>query len=803
MNAMTEQQDRAAVYTNRELSWLQFNERVLEESEDKEVPLFERLKFISIFQSNLDEFFMVRVGSLFDQTLLNEVVYDSKTGMTAEEQLSAIFRGVRGLIPRKEASYRKVLAHLKEKNVEQINLDQLTPEEEDYFKCYFENEILPLISPQVIEKRHPFPFLKNKEIYVGVQLLTKNNGTKLGIIPASGYFKRVIYLPSKDKVRFLLVEDLILRYADQVFSKQQVVDKTIFRITRNADIDVDDQVVDVDFDYRDAMEELLRKRRKLAPVRLELNHSVRVELLQYFCQKLSLSEDQVFVDTCPLDLSFVFGLADKISAQKKLFYAPLTPQISGQIDETRSMMEQIAEKDLLFHYPYNSIRPFIKLLNEAAHDPEVFSIRITLYRVAKNSQVVSALIAAAEAGKEVNVVVELRARFDEENNIDWSKRLEEAGCNVIYGLPGYKVHSKLLLIARRHGSEVQYFTQIGTGNYNEKTSTLYTDLSMMTANPEIGANASAVFNSLFMGNFTETSTHLLVAPKCFKPPVIHLIDQEIAIAKSGNPAQILLKMNSVTDKELIDKLIEASQAGVNITMVVRGICCFKPQVPGFTENIRIFSVVGRYLEHSRILVFGLGDRQKIYISSADFMTRNTERRVEVAAPVTDESLKRKVLEVMDVLLSDNTKLREQQADGTYVHVRNDLPKVNGQEELFARAYREREAAVAQKEEERALALAEAQKAHAEEAAAVPQEAPKAEAPASETEAQKPQEEKPAEPEKPADPLFTPTEPENSKPLIPEDKKIPHTTEPQKEEAPKRPKNPKAFLRDFFRFSVNL
>lgn len=680
--------DRRKVYTNRELSWLQFNERVLEESEDLSVPLYERLRFIAIFQSNLDEFFMVRVGSLFDQTLLQQVVLDSKTKMTAAEQLEHIFKGVKHLLPRKEKSYFRLMDELSKEHIEQVDMSRLSSEDFEYLQLYFEKEIKPLMSPQIIDKRQPFPFLKNKETYVGVHLATKSGAVRMGVIPASGYFNRIVFLPSaKNTIRFVLVENLICFFAEQIFDHHQVVDKTIFRITRNADIDVEDEMVDVDFDYRDAMQELLKKRRKLAPVRLELHSNVSDDLLNYFCQQLTLSPEQVFFDSCPLDLSFVFALEGKVSHHKDLFFDPLVPQISNQINERESMIAQIEKKDILFHYPYNSIKPFIDLLNEAANDKYVLSIKITLYRVAKDSKVVNALINAAENGKEVSVVVELRARFDEENNIDWSKRLEEAGCNVIYGLPGYKVHSKLLLITRKIGNKIEYITQVGTGNYNEKTARLYTDLSLMTSRKEIGSDASVVFNSLFMGSVVDSTSHLLVAPLCFKPQVINLIDKEIAFAKQGEPAQILLKMNSVTDKVLIDKLIEASCAGVKIKMLVRGICCFKPGVTGLTENIEIYSIVGRYLEHSRILVFGLGDRQKIFISSADFMTRNTERRVEVASPIYSEPLKQMILDQLDLMFHDTIKLRKQNADGVYTREPgSSQPAINAQERLYEIAY---------------------------------------------------------------------------------------------------------------------
>jgi polyphosphate kinase len=692
---MIEIEDRKKVYTNRELSWIQFNERVLEESEDRTVPLYERLRFLAIFQSNLDEFFMVRVGSLYDQTLLKETVLDSKTKMTAHEQLQHIYHNVRALLPRRDRSYSHVMKLLAEQGIERVSLSSLSAEDFAFLKLYFDKEIAPLISPQIIDKRQPFPFLKNKENYVGVRLASKSGAVRLGIIPASGHFGRLIFLPSgsgSERIRFTLAEDLICLFAETVFEKHQVLEKNIFRITRNADIDVEDEMIDVDFDYRDAMQELLKKRRKLAPVRLEIRGKSSMEFLSYLCEQFTLSEGQAFFNECPLDLSFVFALEDKVAKRRELFFQPLTPQISNQVSEKESMIAQIEKKDILFHYPYHSIKPFIDLLNEAASDPAVVSIKITLYRVAKDSKVVNALINAAENGKEVDVVVELRARFDEENNIDWSKRLEEAGCNVIYGLPGYKVHSKLLLITRKIGNRIQYITQIGTGNYNEKTAKLYTDLSLMTAKQEIGSDASVVFNSLYMGSVVEEVSHLLVAPLCFKPKVIALIDQEIAFAREGKPAQILLKMNSVTDKVLIDKLIEASCAGVKIKMLVRGICCFKPGVPGLTENIEIYSIVGRFLEHSRILVFGLEDRQKIYISSADFMTRNTERRVEVAAPIYSEPIRKKILDLLDLMFRDTAKARVQLPDGTYVHQKTGTVTINSQEILYQQAYAEADAA---------------------------------------------------------------------------------------------------------------
>ncbi len=681
--------DKNSVYTNRELSWLQFNERVLEEGLDKNVPIYERLKFIAIFQSNLDEFFMVRVGSLCEQKLVKPKLKDSKTKLTSAEQIGLICKRVKKLNSVRDKAFSSVNKELSKHGIEQVFASsKLTDAEYEYLNLYFDKEIMPLISPQIIDKRQPFPFLKNREIYIGVHLASKSGKLSLGVIPAESHFNRIIFLPFDKKFKFMLAEDLILLFAHKVFNKHQVLEKTIFRITRSADIDVEQTMVHFDMDFREAMEELLKKRRRLSPVRLELSQNISGELQSYMAHNLDLAPEQVFVNASPLDLSYVYAIEDRIDNKPDLFYEPLTPQASASILEDKPMIAQIQNKDLLLHYPYESIKPFLRLLNEAAEDKNVLSVKITLYRVAKNSKVIDALVKAAENGKEVSVVVELRARFDEDNNIGWSKRLEEAGCNVMYGLPGYKVHSKLLLITRKIGNKIEYITQIGTGNYNEKTSKLYTDLSLMTANREIGADASAVFNSLFTGSPVESSTHLLVAPLCCKNRIIEMIDKEIAFAKQGEPARILLKMNSVTDKVLIDKLIEAQSAGVKIRMIVRGICCFKPQTHDSYEDIEIRSIVGRFLEHSRIYVFGTDERMAMYISSADFMTRNTERRVEVATPIYDKDLQMRIMDILNIMLKDNVKARIQNADGIYVRAQRAEgdEAVNAQEYLYKLAY---------------------------------------------------------------------------------------------------------------------
>ena len=674
------------VYLNRELSWLKFDERVLEEAEDESVPLFERLRFVYIFLNNLDEFYMVRVGSLYDQTLMDDPTLDTKTGMTPRQQLHRIFDRTRGLLPRKDAAYFAIMRQMGRHGLTQVDLENMSEQEKAYLEAYFEKEIMPLISPQIIDKHHPFPFLKNKELYVGVHLAGKNDAVKLGIIPASGSFDRVVFLPTKD-IRFVLVEDLIRHFAGRIFGESKILDKTIFRITRNVDLSVEDTSFDFDFDYREAMTELIKKRKKLAAVRLELFSTINVHLMNYICDKLELDERQVFINSTPLDLSFVSRLEARLKSKEELFFPPLTPQKSPFVNPAEPIARQLAGRDILLHYPYNSMEPYIRLLEEAADDPQVVSVKITLYRVAKDSKIINALIRAAENGKEVKAVVELRARFDEENNIDWSKRLEEAGCDVIYGLDEYKVHSKLTLITRKIGSRIEYITQVGTGNYNEKTARLYTDLCLMTARREFGAEASMVFNSLYMGNPVETTNHLLVAPLCFKSRVIELIDGEIAAAKTGQMGAITLKMNSLSDRDLLDKLIEASQAGVRIRMLVRGICCMRPGIPGYTENIEIRSIVGRFLEHARIYVFGTEGREKVYIASADFMTRNTERRVEVGAPIYDEKIKKRLLDLLDAQFRDNVKARRELPNGDYIHISDDGEPYDSQLRFYELAYR--------------------------------------------------------------------------------------------------------------------
>ena len=669
---------------NRELSWLKFNERVLEEAENKKVPLCERLTFASIYQSNLDEFFRVRVGSLVDQMLLGGKIRDNKTKMTAKEQIEAVLHQVMKLNRRKDAVYDAIMGQLEDYGVRLVDFRKISKKESKYLEKYFLNEIAPVISPTIVGKRQPFPFLKNNEIYAVVVLQTKSGKEKLGIIPCSNTgFKRLVELPTAGT--YMLAEELILHYIPEVFERYNIKAKSLIRVTRNADIDAD-ALYDEDLDYRDFMAELIKRRKKLAPVRLELTREMDGEIVDVLCDYLELDSDYVFQVQAPLDLSFVFEIQDTLRKTPELFYEKRVPQKSSQFRDGEPVFPQIREKDKLLSYPYESMKPFLNFLREAANDKEVISIKMTLYRVAKHSKIVEYLIDAAENGKEVLVLVELKARFDEENNIEWSRRLEDAGCRVIYGLDGYKVHSKLCLVTKKSEGQVEYYTQIGTGNYNEKTARLYTDLSFMTANVEIGLEAAKVFQALSMEETVDNVQHLLVAPRCLQNKVLSMIDEEIACAKEGKEAYIGLKMNSLTDKKIIDKLIEASQAGVKIDMVIRGICCLIPGVKGKTENIQVRSIVGRFLEHSRIYIFGTQEREKVYIASADFMTRNTLRRVEVAAPVYDKDLKMQLEEMFITMLSDNQKARQEDSRGNYEIAEAQETPLNSQEFFYEQAY---------------------------------------------------------------------------------------------------------------------
>lgn len=690
---------RDQLYENREISWLRFNLRVLEEASDPTVPLFERLRFISIFCSNLDEFFMIRVGSLVDQTGLDEVCPENKTLMSPEQQLGFILPRVHELMTLRDNAYFTLFEEFGQRGVSEAFFGNMTEQELWFVEQYFENELMPLISPQVIDQQHPFPFLKNRVLYVGVQLEDKDSdeSVKMGIIPMTEYFDRVLFLHTEASVRFVLVENILLHFADRVFAKYKILDRTLFRITRNADISVKDALDDHELGYRDAMQELLKRRRRLQAVRLEVLSEGAEAFVSHLCDRLELPEEAVIRVRAPLDMAFVRNLEVPLSRPEyaDLFFDPLRPQQAAALRSDLPLIPQIEKKDVLLNFPFHDFRPIISLIEQAAEDPSVVSIKMTLYRVASESQIVSALIRAADRGKDVLAVVELQARFDEENNISWSRRLEEAGCTVLYGLPGYKVHSKLLLITRKDGSRTNYITQIGTGNYNEKTARQYTDLCLLTANRSIGLEAAAVFNAISVGAYVENCSYLMVAPLMFKSRILALMDEEIEHARKGEPAYISLKLNGVSDKEVIDKLIECSMAGVKVDMLVRGICCLRTGVPGYTDNITVRSIVGRYLEHSRIYVFGVGTRRTFWISSGDFMTRNCERRVEVAVRVLDPNLTAVLEETLRLAWSDTVKGRVQDKDGMYRHDRGDGIPLDSQRVLYERAYAEAKDAAAQ------------------------------------------------------------------------------------------------------------
>lgn len=680
------------IFMNRELSWLKFNERVLEEAENTKVPLCERLSFAAIYQSNLDEFFMVRVGSLIDQELLGKGERENKTQMTAQEQIRAILPRVQELNTRKDIVYTQIMHSLEKQGVRLVDFHKITQQESTRLRAYFQAEIEPLLSPSVIGKRQTFPFLRNRELYAVAALENKSGKKRLGIIPCvntgSGkIFSRLINVKGSDM--YMLSEDLILHYMPRIFKGYQVKEKAIIRITRNADIDAD-ALYDEDLDYRDFMEKLIKKRKKLAPLRLEIEGDLSGETVKTLCGHLDLNSCYVYYAKSPLDLSFAYEIQDLLRKNTQLFFEKRVPQKSPMFSQGQPILDQIRKEDKLLSYPYESIKPFLQMLHEAANDPDVISIKMTLYRMARQSKVVEYLIEAAENGKEVFVLVELKARFDEENNIEWSRLLEDAGCRVIYGLDGYKVHSKLCLITKRSEDRIEYYTQVGTGNYNEKTSRLYTDLSFMTSNVQIGMEAARIFQALAMGQTPDELKHLLAAPNCLQNRVIEMIDGQIELAKSGQPSYIGLKMNSLTDKKIMDKLVEASQAGVKIDMIIRGICCLIPGVQGYTENISVRSIVGRFLEHSRIYIFGVKENAHVYIASADFMTRNTLRRVEVAAPIENEKLKKLLLDMFDVMLRDNQKARVELPDTTYamasaLELQND-PPLNAQEYFYDKAY---------------------------------------------------------------------------------------------------------------------
>ena len=687
-NQMKNKPQKAEPYMmNRELSWLKFNERVLNEAGNPRVPLAERLTFTSIYQSNLDEFYMVRVGTLMDQMESSEEIRENKTNMTSKEQVKAILEATRILDKKKDMIYEQLMGELEPQGIRIIDFNRLSGEEGELLETYFDQEIAPYLSANIVSKQQPFPFLKNKEIYAVALLATKSKKTKVAIIPCSNnVFKRLIDIPTRPGT-FMLSEELILHFLPKLFPKYEIVEKSLLRITRNADIDTE-TIYDEDMDYRDAMENLIKQRKRMNPVRMELSREINKKLVTGICKCVNVDKKHVFMSKVPLDMSFVFAIQNYLRVQGKenLFFEKRSPRMTDQLNDKESLIGQIEKKDVLLSYPFENIKSFTNLLNEAAKDESVVSIKMTLYRLADKSQIVDALVDAAENGKEVVVLVELRARFDEESNIEYSRKLEEAGCRVIYGLNGYKVHSKLCLITRKTDNGLSYITQIGTGNYNEKTSKLYTDLSLITANEEIGKEAAEVFACLLRGETIEETHRLLVAPKCLQNKVLAMIDEEMEHAKNHEPAYVGIKINSLTDKDIIEKLVEASQAGVKIEMIVRGICCMIPEIKGYTENITVISIVGRFLEHSRIYRFGTPEREKVYIASADYMTRNTLRRVEVAAPVLDDQLREKLDFMFDTMMKDDEKGKRLNAKGNYEDRKVNEKTIDSQELFYEMAY---------------------------------------------------------------------------------------------------------------------
>ena len=666
---------------NRELSWLKFNQRVLEEAKDSSVPLLERMKFVSIFTSNLDEFFMIRVGSLYDMSLTDNSTIDSRSGMNPKEQLDAIFAAVAPLYKERDKTYSEIKKLLNPYGVCGLSIKELEQQEKKYVKKYFKDQILPILSPQIVDVNHPFPHLLNKELYVIASL--KQNGTSMiGIVPVPQFVSDILYLPGHD-IRYIRMEKVIMEYLDVVFDKYEVSNKNYICVTRNADVSPDDEALEINDDFRLLMQETLHKRRRMAVVRMETAEPLDKELEKYFCDKFKITPAQIYRTKMPMKLDYIFSIMDKVPASLKrsLIDEPFTPQPSRYLTDGK-VIPQVKKKDILLSYPYESMDPFLRMIKEAAYDPTVLTIRITIYRLAKKARLVEYLCAAAENGKEVTVLIELRARFDEQNNIDWSERLEEAGCRVIYGFEGYKVHSKICLITYRNRNNIEYITQVGTGNYNEKTATMYTDVSLITADKGIGEDAAVFFKNMSIGNLNGSYQHIIVSPTSLKPKVLSLMDEEI---KKGTNGRIIMKMNSVTDVDFIQKVSEASNAGVKVDLIVRGICCILPGVKGYTENLRVTSIVGRYLEHPRIFLFGTGADQKIYIGSADMMTRNTEKRVEVACPVYDETIRKQLTHMLKIMLADNVKARELKSDGKYYMKEKGTSKVNSQEYFMREA----------------------------------------------------------------------------------------------------------------------
>ena len=667
---------------NRELSWLKFNQRVLEEAQDPDVPLLERMKFVAIFTSNLDEFFMIRVGSLYDMASLKEMELDRRSKMTPKEQLERIYEAVEPLYKERDKTYSEIKKRLSPYGICGLSFKELQDPEKKYVKKYFKEQILPVLSPQIVDRNHPFPHLLNKEIYV-IASLKRGNQKLFGLVPVPTYLSEILLLPGHD-IRYIRMEKILMEYLEIIFDKYEVSDKNYICVTRNGDVSPDDEALDINEDFRNLMKKTLSKRRKMAVVRLETANPMTENMERYFCDRFCITPKQIFRTKMPMKLSYIFSVAEKVPEhmRRTLIYEPFVPQKSAMVDEETSMIRQIRKKDILLSYPYESMEPFLKLLKEASTDPSVVTIKITIYRLSKKARLVEYLCAAAENGKEVTVLIELRARFDEQNNIDWSERLEDAGCRVIYGFENYKVHSKICLITCKTRNGYQYITQIGTGNYNEKTAAMYTDVCLMTADREIGQDGATFFQNMCMGNLGGSYRHLLVSPYSLKKKVLELIEEE---TRKGENGRIIMKMNSVTDVDFIEQISRASRAGVEVDLLVRGICCIRPGVEGYTDHVRVTSIVGRFLEHPRIFSFGRGSAQKLYIGSADMMTRNTEKRVEVACPVYDEDLRARLNHMLQVMLEDNVKARVLDAAGTYLKKGQGEPFVDAQEVFMQEA----------------------------------------------------------------------------------------------------------------------
>lgn len=652
---------------NRELSWLRFDDRVLEEAIDENVPLYERLKFIAIYASNLDEFYRVRVGSLYEMASVDTNGFDNKSFMTPNQQLDKIFVATKQLNQKADKIFATVEKQLKTYGIERKKVKSLNQKDKTYVKTYFDNQISPFLSPQIINVRHPFPHLLNKALYVGI-ILTRKKKKVFGIIPVPSNLPKIVYIPNKSKIRYVMTEDIIATYADKIFDGYEVENTAILSVTRSADISLDDERLDLGEDFLEHAREVLLKRQRLAPVRLEIEGNIDSTMMKYATEQFKITSKQIFIYKSPINKSYIFSLGSKFNEEQKnsLMYPPFEPSHICCVPENVSVMDYVANNDVMLQYPYQSFDIFLKFIKEAVMDEKVFAIKITLYRVGSHrAQLMNYLSMAAKMGKDVTVLMELRARFDEENNINWAEFLQDAGCKVIYGMEGYKVHSKICLVMKQDKTGIKYFTQIGTGNYNASTSSLYTDISLITSNEDIGKDAVEFFQNMGIDNLYGEYKNLLVAPVSLKNTLLDLIKEEIEKAKAGEETSIFLKMNSLTDRQLIDALKEASQAGVKIKMIIRGICCILPGIEGKTDNIEVISVVGRFLEHSRIFCFGTGENMKMYIASADWMTRNTENRVEIAAPIYDQKIKNSIYDTLRIMWKDNLKARILCSDGTY------------------------------------------------------------------------------------------------------------------------------------------